>query len=550
MGIFVYSCRRARWQAIGGWIKEAAMGYWAKPRVRREQALMFPPRLDDAIDDGHPARLLDEILQAQDWSAWEVEYDGTCGQPPIHPRVMAGVILYGLMRRVRSSRVLEYLCTHNIDYIWLVEGRSIDYSTICKFRTRFQEPLKDLFRQVGKLAMRMGLVKLLEVAFDGTRVKANASRFHTWTAERVEAALKELESLFDRAMAETERADASQPGASGTEESSDSLPPELATAKARQAKLEALLAELKAADEARRKDGIDPKKSPAQRSKADPDAPLMPNKEGGYAPNYTPLAATDTGSDIIVDCDVVAEPNEHPHTLPTVDRIEETFGEKPKALSADAAHSTGENLAGMEQRQVAFYSPVESPVPQEGNPAKREDPRQPVAEAEWSKLPRNNRKKLAKSCFVYDAEADCYYCPMGRVLSIEQKKREEGRETRWVYRSQDCCGCPLAEVCRDGKSQRGRSISRDQHEPLREQMCERLKSPEGKAIYGRRMHAAETPFGYIKAVLGVRRFLLRGLEKVRTEWLWVCTAYNLTKLLAETGKLRAVLACMAAEAVD
>jgi transposase len=116
---------------------------------------------------------------------------------------MAGVILYGMMRGIRSSRMLEYLCGHNIDYLWLVEGRSIDYSTICKFRTRFREPLKDLFRQVVRLGMRMGLVTLVKVAFDGTRVKANASRFHTWTAEKLEAAMKELEALFDGAMAET-----------------------------------------------------------------------------------------------------------------------------------------------------------------------------------------------------------------------------------------------------------------------------------------------------------------------------------------------------------
>ena len=68
-------------------------------------------------------------------------------------------------------------------------------------------------------------------------------------------------------------------------------------------------------------------------------------------------------------------------------------------------------------------------------------------------------------------------------------------------------------------------------------MRERMKSPQGKAIYARRMHTAETPFAHIKSVMGVRQFLLRGLEKVRIEWLWVCTAYNLKKLLADVGKL-------------
>jgi transposase len=525
------------------------MEYWAKAPLQRDQTLLFYPTLDDAISEGHSVRLLDEVLRGQDWSAWAAEYDGTRGQPPIPPWVMAGVILYGLMRGIRSSRMLEYLCGHNIDYIWLAEGRTIDYSTFCKFRTRFRQPLKDLFRNVVKLAMGMGLVKLVEVAFDGTRVKANASRFQTWTAERLEAALKELEVLFEQATAETEQTDAGQ--ASGEGSAEGSLPPELATAKARQAKLKELWAELRAADEARRKAGTDPGKNPAQMPKADGDSKVMPNKEGGYAPNYTPLAATDTAQDFIVDCDVVADPREDGQTLPTLDRIEENFGQKPERFLADAAHGTGENLTGMEQRQVEFYTPVESSLPAAGHPAKRDDPRQPVAEADWAKLPRNAKQRLAKSCFVYDAEKDLYYCPMGRELRYEETKKDlrHGVLARLrVYRSKSCEGCRLAGVCREPKAKRGRSVSRDQYEPLREQMHQRMKSVAGQATYARRMHAAETPFGHIKSVMGVRQFLLRGLEKVRIEWTWVCTAYNLKKLLAALGKLRAALACVTVEA--
>ena len=168
------------------------MDYWAKPGLDRQQAMLFYPTLDQSISDNHPVRHLDEILRGLDWSAWEQEYDGHRGQPPIPPWVMAGVILYRLMRRIRFSRQLEYACANNVDFLWLAEGRTIDHDTLCKFRVRFKEPLKQLFKQVGRLAMTMGLIRLVEVAFDGTRVKANASRLHTWTAERVEGALREL----------------------------------------------------------------------------------------------------------------------------------------------------------------------------------------------------------------------------------------------------------------------------------------------------------------------------------------------------------------------
>jgi hypothetical protein len=49
----------------------------------------------------------------------------------------------------------------------------------------------------------------------------------------------------------------------------------------------------------------------------------------------------------------------------------------------------------------------------------------------------------------------------------------------------------------------------------------------------------------IKQILGVRQFLLRGLDKVRTEWCWVCTAYILKKLIAAVAALRAERGVMA-----
>ncbi len=186
-----------------------------------------------------------------------------------------------------------------------------------------------------------------------------------------------------------------------------------------------------------------------------------------------------------------------------------------------------------------FHTPVDSPAPQQGNPAKRDDPRQPVPETEWPQLPRNDKQKLDKSCFVYNAEADCYYCPLGHVVEFEQTKSEKGRESGYVYRCRDCEGCPLSGVCRDPNSQRGRSVSQDGHDPLRERMYAKMQTEEARTTYNRRMHIGETPFAIIKNLFEVRRFLLRSLEKVRTEWCWVCTAYNLKKLMTALAALRA-----------
>jgi hypothetical protein len=61
-------------------------------------------------------------------------------------------------------------------------------------------------------------------------------------------------------------------------------------------------------------------------------------------------------------------------------------------------------------------------------------------------------------------------------------------------------------------------------------MREKVTSEEGRRIYSRRACTVEPTFGAIKAVLGLRQFLMRGLEKVRIEWDLTCLAHNARRL--------------------
>ena len=66
--------------------------------------------------------------------------------------------------------------------------------------------------------------------------------------------------------------------------------------------------------------------------------------------------------------------------------------------------------------------------------------------------------------------------------------------------------------------------------PAAQQMRQKLKDAEIKKLYQKRAGMVEPVFGMIKETLGYRRFLLRGLQKVRGEWAIICTAFNLLKL--------------------
>jgi hypothetical protein len=394
--------------------------------------------------------------------------------------------------------------------------------------------------------MTLGLIRLGAVAFDGTRVKANNSRFATRTAKTLEGKLQALDQLFDHLMNELNQADAD-----GMGQHSPALPEELAEIDQRRQRVKAALEQARAADEARHRKGVNPEKNPAQVPTTDPESRVMPNKEGGYAPNYTPVCTTDGERGFIVDCDVLSEVNEGLAALPSVDRIEATFGERPERFLTDAGNNSGQIIAGMEERQVEFYAPVESSQPQPGNPALRDDPHQPVAESDWPALPRNDRHQLDKSCFQYVEAEDQYYCPQGHAMPFEKTKPEErGGEVvqKRIYRCSQCAGCPLAAACLSPQSTHGRTITRDQYEEARERTASRMSLESSRKLYNQRPRIAETTFGIMKQVMGIRQFLLRRLEKVKTEWLWAVTAFNLMKLSREMGKLRAEVSKLAAEA--
>jgi hypothetical protein len=280
---------------------------------------------------------------------------------------------------------------------------------------------------------------------------------------------------------------------------------------------------------------------------ADPDAKVTPNKDGGYAPNYTPVAATDGQSGMIVAAEVVPGNEEGSTLLATVDAITEELGEAPQTMLADAAYGCGTNLEGLEQRQVEALIPMNQREDSADNPAVREDPTRPVAQEDRPRLPRNGKSKtLDRAAFVYRAAEDCYYCPQGHRMKFTHMQNKGTKAQPRLYRTyqcRECPACPLRNECFGGKG-KYRKVSHDTHEPLRRAMDARMASADGARRYRRRCWIAETPFAAFKTVMQFRQFLLRGLAKVKTEWLWACTAFNAGKMVREIARLRGMVAAL------
>lgn len=140
------------------------------------QALLFPVDLNEWLPQGHLARFVNEIVDQLDLSVIYGSYRELRGGPPYNPRMMVKVWVYALMKGIRSSRKIENALYDDVGFRFVSANQQPDYWTVSEFRRRHHKALGGLFEQTVKMADKAGLVKLTQVAVDGTKIKASASK--------------------------------------------------------------------------------------------------------------------------------------------------------------------------------------------------------------------------------------------------------------------------------------------------------------------------------------------------------------------------------------
>jgi transposase len=250
-----------------------------------DQMLLMPPALADWVPEDHLARFVSDLVESLDLTAIEDTYAEERGFPPYHPRMMTKVLLYAYATGTYSSRKVARRLVEDVAMRFLAAGNEPDFRTLSDFRKRHSAALAGLFTQVLRLCRRAGLVKLGQVAIDGTRVKANASKHKAMSYGRMgekEAALQaEIAELLRRA----EQADRDEDARYGPGRRGDELPAELARRESRLQKIREAKAALEAeAREQVAQAGKDPAHATpapkAQRNFTDPESKIQKTPDG------------------------------------------------------------------------------------------------------------------------------------------------------------------------------------------------------------------------------------------------------------------------------
>ena len=209
--------------------------------VLRDQPFLMPVDMREWLPPDHLVWFVLEVVEQLDTSAFHRrvrKLKAASGRAGFDPDLLAGLLLYGYCRGVRSSRQIERLCEVDVAFRVACAGDVPDHSVIARFRQNHDKAFATLFTQVLRLAAKAGLGRFGTIAIDGTKIAANASV----DANRTEAWLREQVHTI---IAEARETDAAE-DAEHSDRRGDEPPDDLADPNLRAAKIRAALAEIEA----------------------------------------------------------------------------------------------------------------------------------------------------------------------------------------------------------------------------------------------------------------------------------------------------------------
>ena len=452
-------------------------------RADFSQTYLMPPSLEEWVDADHPARFIRDVVSSLDLSELGFRQgEAAAGRPAYGVDLLLSVWLYGYLHRIRSTRELERACREHISLLWLTGMHAPDHNTLWRFWRSNRPALRGLFRQVVGVAYSSGLIGLAVHAVDGTKIRARSSKRSAWHKQELEELLKRAEASIDVAMGEVESREA-------TESGEYRLPEELIDAETRRAEIRAALDQLAQIDR-------------AHQHPQEPEARMVKGGEG-IDLQYNAQVVVDQESRLIVSETVVNNESDTTLLVDMVKRTEATLGAVAAETVADGGYYSPNELAKAELAGVEVLVPVK----------------------ESTRLP----GPFHKSHFTYDEQHDEYICPLGKRLGYwRTRTNSHGKYQVREYRCKNARDCPRRRHCSPQK--KGRTILRGEHEAAVERQRQKQRSPAKREILRARQTIVEVVFAQIKEQMQFRRFTVRHLENVRTQWSLLCTAFNLKKL--------------------
>lgn len=454
----------------------------------RYQSTLFPEVLDDIIAADCQVRVIDAFVDMQDLAALgfsKVEAE-EMGRPPYDPGDLLKLYIYGYFNRVRSSRRLAAEATRNVEVMWLINRLTPSFKTIADFRKQNAAAIVRVCRAFMAFCREQALFGAELLAADGTKIAAVASPKQVITPERIAKQSEAIDRKINDYLAAMDAADREEPA---PEAPSVDVSAAIAALKARRAKLQG-----QAEDLAR--SGL------KQKVLTEPEARLMRTAHG-HQVAYNAQIVVDAKHKLIVAFDLTNEGNDQQQLHPMAVLGKDAVGASEVTVVADTGYSNGEHGARCERDGITAIVPRAETVNPKG------------------------KQYFSRDQFTYEPATDSWRCPAGETLSLYKTSRTQQKKE---YTTQACATCPLKPQCTAAAR---RVIVRHFYEDAREAMHRRVTADPIWMKHRREM--AEHPFGTMKWLMGLPRFLVRRLRKAKAELALGVLSYNLKRVINILG---------------
>ncbi|GDX11861.1 hypothetical protein LBMAG57_36330 [Verrucomicrobiota bacterium] len=443
----------------------------------RQTPMFLPCDLREWLPGDHLVHFILDAVEQIPTGHFHVNHRGT-GSEQYPPTMMLALLIYSYATGRFGSRTIEAATYSDVAVRYLCANHHPDHDSICTFRRVNKAAFEAAFVTVLQLAHQLRLTRVGTVSVDGTKIQANASKHAAVSYQRA----GELITRFQLEVAElTTRAE---------------------TADVKEAK--------------------EPLDIPAELARREKRIESLKQARQIIETQARAMAE--------------AKQTEHQAKV-TARQVQRDAGKKPRGPEPQAPSQEPEPKA-----QYNFTDP-ESRIMKAGNGKHFEQAYNAQAAVDEAMLivgqrvsvAPNDKQELAASVQaispVVSGEvkvvlADSGFYSEAMVQAVEQKS--------------DGTASGLTVYAAVEKQSHHKSVAellpQPEPEPLaenasaQEKMAHRMKTQVGKTLYKLRKQTVEPVFGIIKEVMGFRRFLLRGREKVSMEWLLVCVSYNLKRL--------------------
>ena len=452
----------------------------------KNQNWLMPLSIKEMIPKDHICFLVEDFVESLDFSNFDLIYEGA-GHPAYHPKIIMKILIYGLLCKTRSSRKLAKACIENFIFMYLGEKVNPDFRTINRFRKDNPEFVKNAFKKTVELAVKNKIVDLSFISIDGSTLKAYAGSKRYFDKKGLDKLDKAIDKMIEEDIALDELEDElfgdnANDGLTGMDRKD----------------IKRIVKEFrKSEDKKKIKKNIEKAKNELEKyslkkvSVSDPEARAMQTKKRFSELSYNAQLSV-SKNQIIIANDITQDKHDANQFVPQIKNIKKNIKlKKNTKVGLDCGFSSGDNIKFAEDKNIDLY------VPSRAQAQKLDGKEQTLKHDNYKYDAKRNEIVADGHRYKYSG---FYVRKTGvKVCTFWSKELKKKKDVPFFFR-----------------------------ERLR--MKAKMEKKESKKIYNLRKITVEPVYGNLKENLGFRGFLLRGLEKVKTEFNLVCIAHNLQKI--------------------